>query len=151
MSVLMYIREFLPSDMSQVFKIEVDSFSHPYDVYVLKQLHEVGAGFLVAIEDGKVVGYIIFWIKEENLGHIIQLAVDRKYRGKHIATQLLTKAVLVFRNCGIFRITLEVKSHNTVAVNFYQKFGFKIDRKVPKYYEDGSDAYVMFLNFNMEN
>lgn len=145
----MFIREFVPSDLGMVYQIEVESFSTPYEVAILQQLYDIGAGFLVAVEDGEVVGYIIFWVKEEGLGHIIALAVDKKFRGQHIATRLLMMAVTIFKNCDIHRITLEVKSHNDVAVAFYEKFGFKIDRKVPSYYEDGSDAYVMFFNTGM--
>ena len=145
----MYIREFVPSDLGRVYQIEVESFSNPYDVAILQQLYEIGTGFLVAIEDGEVVGYIIFWIKEEGLGHIIALAVDKKFRGRHIATRLLMMAMTIFKNCDIHRITLEVKSHNDIAVAFYKKFGFVIDRKVPNYYEDGSDAYVMFFNADL--
>ena len=145
----MYIREFVPSDLGRVYQIEVESFSNPYEVAILQQLYEIGTGFLVAIEDGEVVGYIIFWIKEEGLGHIIALAVDEKFRGRHIATRLLMMAMTIFKNCDIHRITLEVKSHNDVAVAFYKKFGFVIDRKVPNYYEDGSDAYVMFFNADL--
>ena len=141
----MFIREFLPSDLARVYQIEVESFSSPYEIEVLQQLYNIGAGFLVATENGEVVGYIIFWMKEENLGHIIALAVDRKFRGQHIATRLLMMAVTVFRNCSVPKIALEVKAHNTVAVRFYEKFGFKIDRKVPGYYEDGSDAFVMYF------
>ena len=145
----MYIREFVPSDLGRVYQIEVESFSNPYEIAILQQLYDIGAGFLVAIEDGEVVGYIIFWIKEEGLGHIIALAVDKKFRGQHIATRLLMMAITIFKNCDIHRITLEVKSHNDIAVSFYKKFGFVIDRKVPKYYEDGSDAYVMFFNTDL--
>ena len=141
----MLIREFVPSDLVRVYQIEVESFSTPYEIAILQQLYDIGAGFLVATEKGQVVGYIIFWVKDEGLGHIIALAVDRKFRGQHIATRLLMMAVTVFTNCSIPKITLEVKAHNTVAVSFYEKFGFKIDRKVPGYYEDGSDAYVMFF------
>ncbi|WP_295621894.1 ribosomal protein S18-alanine N-acetyltransferase [uncultured Methanobrevibacter sp.] len=142
----MFIREFVPNDLARVYQIAVESFSDPYDIAILQQLFEIGAGFLVAVEDGDIVGYIIFWVKEEGLGHIITLAVDKKFRGQHIATRLLMMAVNIFRRCDIHRITLEVKSHNEIAVEFYRKFGFEIDRKVPKYYEDGSDAYVMFFN-----
>ena len=145
----MYIREFVPSDLGRVYQIEVESFSNPYEVAILQQLYEIGTGFLVAIEDGEVVGYIIFWIKEEGLGHIIALAVDKKFRGRHIATRLLMMAMTIFKNCDIHRITLEVKSHNDIAVAFYKKLGFVIDRKVPNYYEDGSDAYVMFFNADL--
>lgn len=142
----MFIREFVPSDLGRVYQIEVESFSDPYDIAILQQLYEIGVGFLVAVLDEEIVGYIIFWVKEEGLGHIIALAVDKNFRGQHIATRLIMTAIVIFYNCDIHRITLEVKSHNEVAVAFYQKFGFEIDRKVPRYYEDGSDAYVMFFN-----
>ena len=131
----MFIREFVPSDLARVYQIEVESFSTPYELAILQQLYEIGAGFLVAVEDGEIVGYIIFWVKEEGLGHIIA-----------IATRLLMMAISIFKNIDIHRITLEVKSHNEIAVSFYQKFGFEIDRKVPNYYEDGSDAYVMLFS-----
>lgn len=142
----MFIREFVPSDLGRIYQIAEESFSNPYEIAIFQQLYEIGAGFLVAVEDGEIVGYIIFWVKEEGLGHIITLAVDKKFRGQHFATRLLMMAVSIFQNCDIHRITLEVKSHNDVAVSFYKKFGFKIDRKVPKYYEDGSDAFVMFFS-----
>lgn len=142
----MFIREFLPSDLGRIYEIEVNSFKETYDITMLKGLADIGAGFLVAVEDGLVVGYIIFWLKEEDLGHIISLAVDEKFRGKHIATKLLIMAVNVLRNCGIFKITLEVRVSNDVAVKFYKKFGFELDRKVPSYYNDGEAAYIMFLN-----
>jgi len=147
----MFIRQFAPSDLSRVYQIEVESFSNPYSIEILKQLFNIGAGFLVACEDGIVVGYIIFWLKEEGLGHIISLAVDKKFRGQHIATKLLMKALVAFKGCNVDRITLEVKSQNTIAIKFYQKFGFVIDRKVPNYYEDGSDAYVMFFSSHIVN
>lgn len=142
----MYIREFLPSDLARVYEIEINSFSEPYDINMLKGLSDIGAGFLVAVEDGIVVGYIIFWLKEENLGHIISLAVDEKFRSQHIGTKLLIMAVNVLRNCNIFKITLEVRVSNVVAVDFYKKFGFEVERQVPKYYNDGEDALIMYLD-----
>lgn len=105
----MLIREFNPSDLARVYQIEVESFSNPYEVAILQQLYDIGAGFLVATEDGDVVGYIIFWMKEENLGHIIALAIDRKYRGQHIATRLLMMAVTIFRNMESLRLLWKLR------------------------------------------
>lgn len=142
----MYIREFLLSDLQRVYEIEVDSFKDPYDINMIKGLAKIGAGFLVAVDEGNVVGYILFWLKEENLGHIIALAVDKKFRKRHIATKLLIMAVNVFRSSNVFNVTLEVRVNNNVAVNFYKKFGFIIDRRIKSYYNDGEDAFIMFLN-----
>lgn len=55
-------------------------------------------------------------------------------------------AVNVLRNCNIFKITLEVRVSNVVAVDFYKKFGFEVERQVPKYYNDGEDALIMYLD-----
>ena len=40
---------------------------------------------------------------------------------------------------------LEVRVSNTPAINLYKKFGFKIVRRIPYYYRDGEDAYVMVI------
>jgi ribosomal-protein-alanine N-acetyltransferase len=143
----MLIREFQTNDLKRVHEIESMSFSDPYDINILKQLYDIGAGFLVAQEEGYVVGYIIFWIKYENQGHIISLAVDKDYQNKNIGFKLLKRAIDIFRNFNIFIIKLEVKSKNRNAIEFYRKFGFKEERVIFNYYEDGSDAIAMVFDY----
>ena len=72
----MIIREFKRPDLKRVLEIELASFDDPYPSNVLVDIYNLGAGFLVAQEDNIVVGYIIFWIRFENDGHIISIAVD---------------------------------------------------------------------------
>lgn len=74
---MMIVREFKPQDLKRVMEIESMSFDEPYPPQLLRYLYDIGAGFLVAQEDNMVVGYIIFWIRFENEGHIISLAVDK--------------------------------------------------------------------------
>jgi ribosomal-protein-alanine N-acetyltransferase len=38
---------------------------------------------------------------------------------------------------------LEVRVGNYPAINLYKKMNFEISRTIPRYYFDGSDAYVM--------
>ena len=64
----MIIREFTPADLKRVFEIENMSFSQTYGINTFKGLYDMGVGFLVAEEEGYVIGYIIFWIKYENGG-----------------------------------------------------------------------------------
>ena len=40
---------------------------------------------------------------------------------------------------------LEVNEHNAPAINFYKKLGFIETNKRKKYYKDGADAIIMFL------
>lgn len=64
----MIIREFVPNDLKRVCEIEKMSFDESYELNMFKQLYDIGAGFLVAEDDGYVVGYVLFWIKYENEG-----------------------------------------------------------------------------------
>lgn len=44
---------------------------------------------------------------------------------------------------GINEIYLEVSVENEIAINFYAKRGYKIKGKIPNYYMNGEDAYIM--------
>ena len=61
----MIVRKFTPNDLKRVFEIESMSFNQSYGIEMVQQLYEMGVGFLVAEEDGYVIGYVIFWIKYE--------------------------------------------------------------------------------------
>ena len=133
----MIVRKFTPNDLKRVFEIESMSFNQSYGIEMVQQLYEMGVGFLVAEEDGYVIGYVIFWIKYEDQGHIISIAVDKNYRRLGAGTQLLVKAISILSLLNIRAIYLEVNENNTGAVEFYKTFNFKIDRVVPGYYENG--------------
>ena len=143
--MMVSVREFCVDDLKRVFEIESMSFSTTYEINLFKQLHDSGAGFLVAEKEGYVIGYILFWIKYENQGHIISLAVDKNYRRQKVGTKLLSRAIQVLMMCDIYSIYLEVDETNLGAVEFYKGFNFQIDRIVPHYYDNGNGAVVMYL------
>ncbi|MBI5458573.1 ribosomal protein S18-alanine N-acetyltransferase [Methanobacterium sp.] len=139
----MIIREFKRQDLKRVLEIELASFDDPYPANVLVDIYNLGAGFLVAQEDNIVVGYIIFWIRFEDEGHIISLAVDRKFYRKKIGSQLVETALEIFKKYNVKNIHLEVRKGNHKARKFYQKLGFVEKTHLFEYYEDGEDAVVM--------
>lgn len=140
----MIVRKFKPADLKRVYEIESMSFDQSYGIQIFQQLYEMGIGFLVAEDNDYVVGYVMFWLKYENQGHIISLAVDKNYRRKGYGSNLLAKAIGI-----LFLITdtiyLEVRASNKGAIEFYKQFQFKQDRVVPNYYESGEDAVVLYL------
>lgn len=144
----MLVRKFRPDDLKRVYEIENMSFNQSYGINMFQQLYEMGVGFLVAEENGYVIGYVIFWIKYENQGHIISIAVDKNYRRLKAGTHLLVKAISILSLLNLDTIYLEVNENNTGAVEFYKTFNFKIDRTVPGYYEDGDGAILMYLPLN---
>ena len=141
----MIIRKVNPNDLNRVFEIENMSFNQSYGLKMFQQLYEMGIGFLVAEHEGDVIGYVMFWIKYEFNGHIISIAVDEKYRRLGAGTKLLVKAISILSLLNLDTIYLEVNENNHGAIEFYKKFNFEVDRKVPHYYNNGDGAIVMYL------
>lgn len=144
----MLVRKFKPNDLKRVYEIENMSFNQSYGINMFQQLYEMGIGFLVAEEEGYVIGYVMFWIKYENQGHIISIAVDKNYRRLKAGTQLLVRAISILSLLNLDTVYLEVNENNDGAVEFYKTFNFKIDRRVPGYYENGDGALVMYLKLS---
>jgi ribosomal-protein-alanine N-acetyltransferase len=139
----MIIREFKRPDVKRVMEIEFSSFEDPYPSHILVDIFNLGAGFLVAQQDNIVVGYIIFWIRFEDEGHIISLAVDARYRRRGIASKLLKSTTEIFSRYTVKKLKLEVRSGNKAARKFYQNMGFVEKKVIDSYYDDGEDAVVM--------
>jgi len=139
----MIIREFKRPDVKRVLEIETASFRDPYPANILVDIYNLGAGFLVAQENNRVVGYIIFWIKFEDEGHIISIAVDKNYRRMEVGSRLVEKSLNIFKKYNVRRIKLEVRIGNKGARKFYSKMGFKEEKIVENYYEDNEDAIIM--------
>jgi ribosomal-protein-alanine N-acetyltransferase len=143
MEIFMIIREFKRQDVKKVLEIELASFDDPYPANVLVDIYNLGAGFLVAQQDNMVVGDIIFWLRFENDGPRMSLAVDKKYRRTNIGTRLVETAQEIFKKYDVKNICLEVRKGNHGARKFYKNMGFTERTPITNYYEDGEDAVVM--------
>ena len=73
--------------------------------------------------------------------HILNIAVNKKYREQGLATMLLKKIEQIF-GCGKLML-LEVRVSNSAAMSLYKKLGFKELYRRKNYYPDGEDAIVM--------
>lgn len=144
----MIIREFRRPDVKQVLEIEFSSFKDPYPSHILVDIYNLGAGFLVAQQDNMIVGYIIFWIRFEDEGHIISIAVDENHRRKEVGSQLVETAMEIFKRYNITQIKLEVRVSNNGAIKFYNDMGFNKKEVLEKYYEDLEDAVLMDMDLD---
>jgi ribosomal-protein-alanine N-acetyltransferase len=122
------------NDIPDVVAIERASFKFPKDEAIFREDEHK---YLVAKDEDKIVGYIgIEKILDET--HIINMAVDPKYRGKGIGKRLMQH---VLNDEDVF--FLEVRVSNDYAKNVYQRYGFEVIDTRKGYYTDGEDAYVM--------
>lgn len=107
------------------------------------ELHENPfAILLVDEEEGKVVGYLDYWILYEQ-AQVATIGVDPEYQNRGIGSALLSYAEKDAADQGCETFSLEVRVSNAPARHLYEKHGF-IQVNIRKgYYENGEDAYLM--------
>jgi ribosomal-protein-alanine N-acetyltransferase len=132
-------------DLKEIYRIEKESFPDPYPYGLLKAFLFHPGVYLVAIVEEKIIGYCIGIIRNEDIGHIISIAVDKNYRRRGIGTILLRNTINELMKLGARKIRIEVRESNIAAIKLYEKIGFREKEKIYGYYSDGETAIVMFL------
>ncbi|MFB6135902.1 MAG: ribosomal protein S18-alanine N-acetyltransferase [Halobacteriaceae archaeon] len=142
------VRRAVRADLLAVVRIERAAFDQPWPFSAFQRF--VGErGFLVADADGAggdVVGYVVAGRAPDHgpdVGHVKNIAVRADRRGEGIGSALLSHALYALARSGATAVKLEVRPSNDVAIDLYRDFGFEYRRTVPRYYDDGEDAYVM--------
>jgi ribosomal-protein-alanine N-acetyltransferase len=148
------LRRFRPDDLERVMYINRVCLPENYATYFFMDLYErFPVTFLVAEEDGEIMGYIMCRIETglpnfgllgiAKRGHVISIAVLPEHQRKGIGTALMKEAMSGMRVYKAKECYLEVRVSNMPAVNLYKKLGLEATRVVHGYYADGEDAYVM--------
>ena len=131
-------------DVPQVHEIELKTFHTPwtYQSFVDEMTTNKCARYIVAEEDGRILGYAGAWLIFDE-GHITNIAVAQEARGRGIGKGVTLELMQYAANMGVQYMTLEVRKSNLVAQSLYKSVGF-IELGVRKrYYEDnGEDAYL---------
>jgi len=71
------------------------------------------------------------------------LAVKDTHRKQGIGSALLEQFLREMRSDHITRVELEVRTSNQRALRFYQTCGFITKGMLPRFYQNGEDAYSM--------
>ena len=132
-------------DVDDVAAIERETFARPWsrDSFRQEITRNAVARYLVAEEDGKVLGYAGAWVILDE-SHITNIAVREEARGRGIGKKLTAELLQVLSNLGACYATLEVRVSNIRAQNLYKSLGFVSVGKRKRYYEDNNeDAFLM--------
>jgi len=78
-------------------------------------------------------------------GYIAMLATKETFRGKGIATTLVSKAIDLMIERNADEIALETEETNTAAMKLYERLGFLRSKKLHRYYLNGNSAYRLLL------
>lgn len=134
------IREAEGKDFEQIYNLGEQLHENYQQKYNLKELiKEKYFHILVYQQNEQILGFLIYTTVEDSTD-IVDIFVDKKYRNQKIASNLIDRMISNSSPKMIF--LLEVAVDNDVAINLYEKFGFKIIHTRKKYYGK-KDAYVM--------
>jgi ribosomal-protein-alanine N-acetyltransferase len=147
---MLHIRSMQLDDLSQVLAIDSQSFTLPWpeSAYRYELLENPSSFLMVAeIEQSEVgrliVGVVVVWMILDE-AHIATIAVHPEFRGQGIASRLMVSMMREAIQLEARLATLEVREQNTAAQRLYQRFGFNIVGRRPRYYKDNlEDALIM--------
>jgi len=96
---------------------------------------------LKAMDGGRIVG-VVAGDPRRRHGYtiIVTVGVDPDMRGHGIGEQLLRACEAQF---DLPRFRLQVRKSNAPAVALYKKLNYTVIDRLPHYYGDGEDAYLM--------
>lgn len=137
--------------LDEIAALERICFSRPWSRDMLKEeLENACAAFLVAEDDGKVVGYAGLQVVLDE-GYIANVAVAPDHRQQGIATKLIQVFVDFAKANHLAFLTLEVRPSNTAAIILYGRLGFRSVGRRKNYYEHPKeDCIIMTLTFDEE-
>ncbi|MBS7344868.1 MAG: ribosomal protein S18-alanine N-acetyltransferase [Caryophanon sp.] len=141
-------RKMTLADVPAVHDIEVATFPTPWtlDSFYYEMNENQYAHYLVAEEDGQLVGFCGLW-NVIDAAQITNVAVIEAMRGRGVGEALMREAMRLSKEAGMDVMSLEVRVTNTVAQNLYRKLGFQDGGLRKNYYADnGEDALVMWVN-----
>ena len=129
------------SHVSAVAELERQNFSEPWpDIAVRGELTNKLALWLVALEDGEVVGYVGSQTVLQE-ADMMNIAVADTHRRRGNAKMLVEELI---RQLDAYQLTLEVRASNAPAISLYEALGFQqVGLRKNYYRKPKEDALIL--------
>ena len=138
------IRRVQPTDIFPVVALAFETLPERYNPSIFSQFYEsFPEGFLVALNQEMIIGFLIGIKTTPNIGRILMLAVTDSYRKQGIGSSLLSHFINEMKQQNVTSVELEVRTSNKRALRFYQARGFLLQEMLRGFYQNGENAYSM--------
>lgn len=148
------LRKFNTNDLQSVMQINHLCLPENYtDFFFVDLYRRFPETFIVAEENGQIVGYIMSRIELGlsalglggliKKGHVVSVAVMPEHRRRGIGKALVSEAIEAMKRYNAKQCYLEVRASNSAAIGLYKQLGFDVTRTAHGYYADAEDALVM--------
>ena len=143
-SSVLTIRRVQPNDIFPVIALAYHTLPERYNPAIFNYFYEeCPEGFLVALKEYRIIGFLIGIKSSEMTARILMLSVEESQRKQGIGSSLISKFLAEMRQQSVSRIELEVRITNHRALTFYTKKGFRIQGILQRFYQNGEHAYHM--------
>lgn len=139
------IRRMCKTDIPQAAELERKYFSVPWsEAGLAESLARQEYLFLVAEEEGRVVGYGgLLLVMDE--GDVTNIVIEENYRGRGLGKALTGALMEEGKRLGLRAFTLEVRVGNEAAIHVYEQLGFRPEGIRKRFYEKPTeDALIMW-------
>lgn len=101
----------------------------------------------IALRGDERVGFAILRIPKRGLAELLAIAVAERERGRGVGRALIERAEYAARVRGASGISLHTADANVAAIDLFTKRGFRVVRRLSRYYRDVYDACEMRKTF----
>lgn len=129
----MNLRPATESDFAELARLHKTCFAESWDERALKDLAATGACALLAEQDSRIAGFILFRTASDE-SEILTLAVAPEARRAGMGRALVTQAGQQAAGAGAARLFLEVGANNAAARALYAGLGFTLAGQRKGYY-----------------
>ena len=144
LSSAMMVRRFSVSDIHAVMRVVKRSLGETYPPSLYLTIHNIWPdGFMIAEENGQIVGLVAAVESEKRVARVLMLAVLPEHRGKSHGSILLKKLEDRCMVASFQSIKLEVRKSNVSAMSFYERRGYSVSGEIKNFYLNGEDAFQM--------
>jgi [ribosomal protein S18]-alanine N-acetyltransferase len=140
------------ADIDAIVALESESFTNPWSRQTLVwelQNSDVTLVYVGRTDDDRIVAFCVCWIIFDEL-HINTLAVSPADRRQGLATTLLRHVMAEAARKGAGKATLEVRASNLQALALYERLGFHVAAKRPRYYSKPDEDALILWNDRLD-
>ena len=129
------------SHVAAVAELEKQNFSEPWpEIAVRSELTNKLALWLVAVEEGEVLGYVGSQTVLQE-ADMMNIAVADTHRRRGIARLLVEELIC---QLDAYQLTLEVRASNAPAIALYENLGFRqVGLRKNYYHKPKEDALIL--------
>jgi ribosomal-protein-alanine acetyltransferase len=139
-------------DLNECWRLDQRCFSdgEAYDRETIRYLlsHTQSVCFKVVSPADEMAAFVIGMVEPDGTGHVVALGVGPEFRRRGHGRRLMDAVERGFFERGVSTVRLEVRTSNEPAQKLYFDMGYKIVRRMPRYYTNGDDGYLMVRNIS---